>query len=383
MSLDATNGSCHRRESATFLDILRRSFDVGIAQATAESPTKAEGSSISVESPCQDATSVNLSLPPHQFPDVESQSRDVPSHERQNLEEQSRQLYELQSILEEENQSHRAEIERHKTRTLELAGRISLLSLSLGLDVHTQNSLRAPWPVEKENDQPGPTIPESSPSSGAVTLAEHSQDHNSKAHVQSNSGGDSDNEHTHPSPIHREATEMTDMVMSSSVSGHGSEDTVYNIDDHVAPAVGKRKRISDYFPSFKKHRVAEVIDKIGPQPTSTDFKPMDLSQKLGCASNDSATTGLPIKMRMSQIFTSNSSLINRKMSASEWTRTLPCKDIVPPLPRSNPGSERPLSWPRSSRWRKSFGVSVKALREGFEKMKIAQVEPVPPLPPSN
>ena len=383
MSLDATNGSCHRRESATFLDILRRPFDEGIAQATAESPTKAEGLSISVESPSQDATSVNSSLPPHQFLDVEGQSIDIPSHERQILEEQSRQLYELQRILEEENESHRAEIERHRTRTVKLEERIRLLRLSLCLDVHTQNSLRAPWTVEKENDQPGPTIPESSPSSGAVTLAEHNQDHNSKTRIQSNSGDNSNNEQTHPSPIHREATDTTDIVMSSSVSGHGSEDTVYNINDHVAPAEGKRKRISDYFPSFKKHRAIEVIDKIGPRPTSTNFEPIDLSQNFGCASNDSAMTSLPIKMRMSQILASHSSLINRKMSAPERTKTLPCKDIVPPLPQSNPGSERPLSWPRSIRWRKSFGVSVKALREGFEKMKIAQVEPVPPLPPSN
>lgn len=370
-------GSYRRGESVTFLDILRRSFYVGIARATAESPTMVEGLSILGGSPYQDATNVNSSSPPHQFLDVESQFRDIPSNERQNLEEQRRaQLDELQSILEEENESHR-------TRTLELEERKFLLSLGLGLDVHSQNSLRAPWPVEEENDRPGPKIPESSPSSRAVTMVEHSQDHNSKAHVQSNSGGYSDNEQTQPSPMHREATEKLDIVMSSSVSGHGSEDTVYNINDHVAPAVSKRKRISDYFPSFKKHRVAEVIDKIGPQSTSTNFNPTDLSQQLGCASIDSTTTSVPIKRRISQMFTSHPSLINKKVPAPKRSRTLPCKDIVPAMSQSNPGSERPLSWPRSSRWRKSFGVSVKALREGFEKMKIAQVEPVPPLPPSN
>lgn len=334
----------HRGESSTFLDILRRSFCVGIAQTTAESPTRAENSSISVDSPCQDATSVNLSLPQHQFLDMESQSRDIPSHERQNLDEQSRaQLHELQSMLKEENENYRAETERHKKRTLELEERICLLSLSLGPDVHTQDSLRAPEPVEKQNDQPGPTIPESSPNSGAVTLVEHSQDHNSKAHVQSNSGGDSDNEQTQTSPMHCEATEE-DIVMSSSVSGFESEEgTVYNINDEVAPAVSKRKRTSDYFPSFKRHRVAEVIDKIGPQPTSMNFRPVDYSQKPECAANDSATTSLSIKKRMSQILTSHSSLINRKLSAPQKTKTLPCKDIVPPLSQSNPGSVRPRS----------------------------------------
>lgn len=52
-------------------------------------------------------------------------------------------------------------------------------------------------------------------------------------------------------------------------------------------------------------------------------------------------------------------------------------------PRINPSSlsgtsalkadlERPVSYPQSQRWRKSFGVSVKTLTEGFEKMRIKQ-----------
>ena len=34
--------------------------------------------------------------------------------------------------------------------------------------------------------------------------------------------------------------------------------------------------------------------------------------------------------------------------------------------------ERPVSYPQSQRWRKSFGVSVKSLTEGFEKMRVKQ-----------
>ena len=52
-------------------------------------------------------------------------------------------------------------------------------------------------------------------------------------------------------------------------------------------------------------------------------------------------------------------------------------------PRINPSSpsgrrvlkadlERPVSYPQSQRWRKSFGVSVKSLTEGFEKMRVKQ-----------
>ena len=34
------------------------------------------------------------------------------------------------------------------------------------------------------------------------------------------------------------------------------------------------------------------------------------------------------------------------------------------------GSDRPASYPRTQRWRKSIGVSVKALREGFERLSL-------------
>jgi len=36
----------------------------------------------------------------------------------------------------------------------------------------------------------------------------------------------------------------------------------------------------------------------------------------------------------------------------------------------SPHSERPASYPQSQRWRRSLGISVKALRDGFERLKI-------------
>lgn len=273
------------------------------------------------------------------------------------------------------------EIERHKIRKLELEEEICLLSLSLGLDVPTQDNVRAQWPVENENVQPGSMMQDSSPSPGAVTLVEHSDDHNGKAHIHTNSGGNSGIEPIQPFPTHLEPTEMTDRVMSSSVSGHGSEDTAYNINDHISPAVSKRKRISDYFHSFKKPRVVGTADETtSPQPSPMNVKFSLTLPKSGSVSGNAKMSGLPDKMRISQIFNCRLSPLNRKLPTHD--KTLPCKDIVPAMPQSNPGSDRPLSWPRSHRWRKSFGVSVKALREGFEKMKIEQLEPVPPLPPS-
>ena len=62
-------------------------------------------------------------------------------------------------------------------------------------------------------------------------------------------------------------------------------------------------------------------------------------------------------------------------------------------PRINPSSlsgtrvvkadlERPVSYPQSQRWRKSFGVSVKSLTEGFEKMRVKQNDSRVPTTPS-
>lgn len=43
--------------------------------------------------------------------------------------------------------------------------------------------------------------------------------------------------------------------------------------------------------------------------------------------------------------------------------------LVPSETVRSPRSRRPASYPQQQRWRKSLGVSVKALREGFEKLK--------------
>lgn len=44
--------------------------------------------------------------------------------------------------------------------------------------------------------------------------------------------------------------------------------------------------------------------------------------------------------------------------------------LVPSSSMQSPRSQRPVSYPQPQRWRKSIGVSVRALREGFEKLNI-------------
>lgn len=378
-----------RGASVTFLDVLQRSLCVDIGRATdaadyfePKSPTKVEGLSCADGSPCRDGMSVKSPLPRQRSPKVENQFSDIPSHERHKLEEQCRlQISELQNLLKEEIENHRAEVDRHRTRKLELEERLVLLSLSLGLDVPTQNKPTSRGMFGKENSQQEPVSPDLSPSPGAITLVEHSDTSNIEARIHTSSKGSPSTEPTQPSPINVEANDTAVTVMRSSMSGHGSEVTFHNAPDHVSSANSKRKRISDYFPSFKKHRLAETIDRMDAlHASSKSSKHRDLSRKPGSASNDFATAGFPVKKRISQIFTSHPPHLNRKLPAHNKVPC--CKDIVPAMSQSNPGSDRPLSWPRSVRWRKSFGVSVKTLREGFEKMTVEQMEPVPPLPPS-
>lgn len=42
----------------------------------------------------------------------------------------------------------------------------------------------------------------------------------------------------------------------------------------------------------------------------------------------------------------------------------------PPQKNQSPCSERPVSYPQSQRWRKSIGLSIRTLRDEFEKMKL-------------
>ena len=48
--------------------------------------------------------------------------------------------------------------------------------------------------------------------------------------------------------------------------------------------------------------------------------------------------------------------------------------LQPQTKISEADTERPVSYPQSQRWRKSLGVSVKSLTEGFERMRVNQQE---------
>lgn len=71
--------------------------------------------------------------------------------------------------------------------------------------------------------------------------------------------------------------------------------------------------------------------------------------------------------RFSRILFGRPSTLQVESQVTDESGAVP---LVPFESVQSPRSQRPVSYPQSQRWRKSLGVSVKALREGFERLKI-------------
>jgi len=177
------------------------------------------------------------------------------------------------------------------------------------------------------------------------------------------------------------------------------EDSAQNDDFPNTRNLSKRKRMSGYL-SLKKQRLAaaptiqhrrhDATNKTPVTgPTNLDLNPAssmggstgtDLTQnstsnervqqdhkqediKIVATSRRGGSSGQPLKNRPPWILAGRAFAIQGKSVA--------CTDTVNQLLITD--SDRPSSWPRSRRWRKSFGISVKALTDGFEKLAIAQV----------
>ena len=151
--------------------------------------------------------------------------------------------------------------------------------------------------------------------------------------------------------------------------------------DRVQPAAAcprtenqgrKRRRVSNFFfsqPSFPESSSLATREGL-PQKTKSDREETQQGRKQRFRGRN----------RVSRILLGQLSVLQSRL-----------ENIGTP-PRTNPSSlsgtstlkgdmERPVSYPQSQRWRKSFGVSVKSLTEGFEKMRLKQNDSrVPTLP---
>lgn len=182
-----------------------------------------------------------------------------------------------------------------------------------------------------------------------------------------------------PSDAGFEFSDIRGVITASPVSEDESDCSI--TEANMAANFSKRKGSSNIFLSLKKPRVTELMA----QHESYEEKDVIMSEPVDdqrhghSASND--LPSLITKQRLSRILTTRLSVMTGK---STIQRKIPaCVDITPEVPRFNPDTERPdrpLSWPRTRRWRKSFGVSVRQLRANFEKLTIDRVEHLPPRP---
>ena len=151
--------------------------------------------------------------------------------------------------------------------------------------------------------------------------------------------------------------------------------------DHVQSAAAcppkgdqsrKRRRVSKFFSS--QSSILEVPSLAMPQGLSHTSKSEYEETQQGWKQRFRG------RNRISRILLGQLSVLQSRLeNIGTATRINPSSLTGPNAMKTD--LERPVSYPQSQRWRKSFGVSVKSLTEGFEKMRVKQNDKrLPPLP---
>ena len=162
-------------------------------------------------------------------------------------------------------------------------------------------------------------------------------------------------------------------------------------------SLSKRKRLPGYRSLKKQRRAAnptiEISDSgdrasVVVHSTEEDLSPASLLRQStatemnwtsGPASHkqydqkqeELELTHIKQKVRLSgQSFSSRPSWILAGRVFTAQSKKVSCIETINQILITD--SDRPTSWPRSRRWRKSIGVSVKALTDGFERLTMAQ-----------
>jgi len=327
----------------------------------------------------------------------------------------------VQSDLSDLQMQIQGEKKRHKARMTELeTERLAKLRFVDSLHLANSNpsfaSIEARMKRENkttQDSQPDSSLlysmPQLSPVSDATTLVESGDTSSIDTPINPTSSDvelELDTTTFHAQSSDQELTKITGKNKSHpyALAKHPTphrldEDSAQDDDFPNARNLSKRKRLSGYL-SLKRQRLAatptiqhrrhDATDKTQvARPTKLD---LSLASSLGgptgtdltqdSMSNDHVQehhmqedlkivkknrrrglSGQPLENRPSWILAGRVFAVQGKKVA--------CTDTVNQLLITD--SDRPSSWPRSRRWRKSFGISVKALTDGFEKLAIAQV----------
>lgn len=178
-------------------------------------------------------------------------------------------------------------------------------------------------------------------------------------------------------PMHSAGT-ITNSPMPEHKSEHFNRSISISEEDSIS--IRKRKG-SSVFLSMKKARIAEIMRHGQTLSTDDDTIMTEASHDsdpIAMMPDDPTTSNVPTKKRISRILTDRLSFITGKSPAR--AKIPPCDDTTSEMPMPNAGTSRPSSWPRALRWRKSIGISVKTLRDNFEKMSIERPDPLPSRP---
>ena len=265
-------------------------------------------------------------------------------------------------------QQRREEIvQQHAQTTNRIDDKIKLLRLSLGSNSPAGNETVAIHTADETSSSPPRPLLKSSSSAGANTLVdrEYSSSREVSLDIKQGEEGDDDLAFLHMRDG-SQSPQMSDAIMAPFDPGHESRNNTVGSHGQSSRTLSKRKRHSTLL-SFKKQRTTELVagdDHLLPQG---DVDMTDVPNRLGNLAN--AQTRLPpspkpFTQRLSQLLPHFVPVFRNSRVSSRITA---CVDITPEMSvPSELNSERPSSWPRARQWRRSFGVSVKELRDNFE-----------------
>lgn len=158
-----------------------------------------------------------------------------------------------------------------------------------------------------------------------------------------------------------------DMLMPIPRSSEHVEKNHTNDDQHFP--LKKRKRALG-----NRQNPQQTIGRFCDDADATMPDAMDVEPSASIA-HQTSTSVSPFKRQPLQTFPAGLSFLTRKSQMD--TKAAGHTDFASEIPLANIKSQRPQSWPGTLQWHESIGVSVKALRETFEKLALGSMEPTP------
>ena len=177
-----------------------------------------------------------------------------------------------------------------------------------------------------------------------------------------------------PSCLDCEPAPMTGIVTASSAPKSVGQPALQRTNDQeYFPPLKKRKRVFGlYLPQER------FMHKSGDDDDATMTNAIDHLVAYSAIETISAPSVPRAKKTNSQALAAR--LIRMAGKSRPHSKPVCCAEVVPETPASKVKSQRPVSWPRTERWRRSVGLSIKSLRKDLEKLSLNTVELTLPQP---